>query len=135
MALKSLWLRDWVGLIVQNSCPLCQRSTSAIFCRDCEGQIHQCKVTTATAVARATVAKDPFILAWGQYRGTLKRAITALKYQNHPEVAQPLGEWLAHAWQLHLKNAQFTVIPIPMHASKRAFRGRGNCGLAFCQGC
>ncbi|HEY9615854.1 MAG TPA: ComF family protein, partial [Microcoleaceae cyanobacterium] len=57
--------------------------------------------------------------------GSLKRAIAALKYDNHPELARPLGHWLAQVWFTHATVAKpkLTVVPIPLHADKRQLRG------------
>lgn len=76
---------------------------------------------------------------WGFYGGILKRAIAALKYENHPQLAQPLGHWLGKAWldsPLSAQAKKMTVIPIPIHAQKLQQRGFNQAellGNSFCQ--
>lgn len=123
MGLGQNWLNNWLGFAVESLCPLCQRSTARVFCPDCELQVWECQVSSDPCQPQPTRAGKPLILAWGQYQGGLKRAIAALKYQNHPEIARPLGEWLAQTWQQSRQTARFTVVPIPMHVSKRKTRG------------
>jgi ComF family protein len=77
-------------------------------------------------------------IAWGEYSGALKRAIASLKYNNHPELARPLGQWLAQSWlsaQLPIKKSVI-VVPIPMHPDKIAQRGFNQAELiaqSFCE--
>jgi ComF family protein len=78
------------------------------------------------------------IIAWGEYGGVLKRAIASLKYENHPELARPLGQWLGQAWlnaKFPIKNSVI-VVPIPMHPDKIAQRGFNQAELiaqSFCE--
>jgi ComF family protein len=79
------------------------------------------------------------VFVWGTYGGTLKRAIATLKYNNHPQLARPMGQWLAQDW-LHSTVAtsaqKFTVIPIPLHSSKLQKRGYNQAQLIaqrFCE--
>jgi ComF family protein len=78
------------------------------------------------------------VVAWGEYGGALKRAIATLKYNNHPELARPLGLWLAASWQNAplTTHKAITVVPIPMHPEKVAQRGFNQAELiaqAFCE--
>jgi ComF family protein len=77
------------------------------------------------------------VFAWGAYGGMLKRAIALMKYENHPEIARPLGEWLGEAWMLNLPqiNCQPVVVPIPLHPHKLKQRGYNQALLiaeSFC---
>lgn len=72
----------------------------------------------------------------GAYGGTLKRAIAALKYENQPQVALPLGHWLAQAWlNSQFASTQLIVVPIPLYADKEKQRGYNQAALlaqSFC---
>ena len=80
---------------------------------------------------------DVSVIAWGAYGGAIKRAIAAMKYDNHPEIARPLGEWLGEAWlQNYGTEHSFAVVPIPMHPEKEKQRGFNQAALiakSFCQ--
>ncbi len=41
------------------------------------------------------------VFGWGSYGGSLKRAITVMKYENHPEIGRVLGNCLGVAWLLN----------------------------------
>ncbi len=75
-------------------------------------------------------------MAWGTYEGALKRAIAALKYDQHPELAVPLGQALGKCWQQSpLTQRSPLVVPIPMFIEKRRQRGYDQAELiakAFC---
>lgn len=78
------------------------------------------------------------MFAWGRYGGALKQAIAALKYNNHPQLARPLGHWLGQAWlSSPVSQAKsLTVIPIPMHPDKWQERGFNQAELiarSFCE--
>jgi ComF family protein len=68
----------------------------------------------------------------------LKRAIAALKYENRPQVARPLGQYLAEAWiaSSDVPQRSLIVVPIPMHPDKQKARGFNQAELlaeSFCQ--
>ncbi len=79
------------------------------------------------------------MFVWGSYGGILKRAIAALKYENQPQLARPLGHCLARAWlkstaAIEVKN--LTVVAIPLHLSKLQQRGYNQAELiaqSFCE--
>jgi predicted amidophosphoribosyltransferase len=83
------------------------------------------------------------VLVWGLYGGSLKQAIAAMKYENYPQLAAPLGRWLAQAWLNSLKNrrpkssrSKYAVVPIPMHPEKVKQRGFNQAELiakSFCE--
>ncbi len=141
-------LLSWQGLLnlfLESRCPLCQRSTRQVFCIDCERQLADCRLPQPVQRVEA----DWICCGWGQYGGALKRAIAALKYDNHPELGRPLGQRLGQTWrqlsatrqlgQLQLKQLQLgqvIVVPIPLHAAKQQKRGYNQAELlaeGFCQ--
>ena len=130
---KLVGLLDWV---MESSCALCDRPTATGWCLDCQRQVQQCQ-TKEHLLGKA----DP-VFAWGLYAGALKRSITALKYNNQPKLAHPLGKWLGEAWNSTIPAANspaaksLLVMPIPMHQDKQKQRGFNQAELiaeAFCE--
>jgi ComF family protein len=125
-------LKSWLDIFLESKCPLCERSTSGVICPTCQRQLQQCRLPHPYQQAALP------IMAWGEYGGALKRAIASLKYENHPQLARPLGQWLAQSWlsaKLPLKNS-IVVVPIPMHPDKVAQRGFNQAELiaqSFCE--
>ena len=117
---------------------MCGRSAEDVCCRDCYSSLKQC----ARKNSQQFISQDKLpLLVWGNYGGKLKRAIALLKYENHPELAQPLGQWLGETW---LKSSQFRkhnqtkalVVPIPLHPNKMEERGFNQAELiakSFCR--
>ncbi|UBF25344.1 hypothetical protein K9N68_27640 [Kovacikia minuta CCNUW1] len=87
-------LRGLLNLVVEGKCSLCGRSTAEEFCLDCQRQVQRCQLHHT----HEAELEQPSVFAWGHYSGGLKRAIAALKYENQPQLARPLGHWLAHTW-------------------------------------
>jgi ComF family protein len=77
------------------------------------------------------------VFAWGVYGGALKRAIAALKYENQPQLARPLGHWLAKSWlNSQLASKALIVVPIPLHPDRQKQRGYNQAALlaqSFCE--
>jgi ComF family protein len=128
-----LTLKNLLTVVFQSSCPLCQRSASQIPCPNCRQRLQQCRLGTTEIPAQDALP----VVGWGEYSGTLKRAIASLKYENHPELARPLGQWLAESWlKAPLSQKSVTVIPIPLHPNKAAQRGFNQAELiarSFCE--
>lgn len=107
-------------------CPLCQRWAAETFCPDCLRQLQVCR----------TKGDNNTVIAWGDYAGVLKRAITLLKYDGKAEIARPLGQWLAQSWLSQGLSRQYVVVPIPLHEKRRTQRGYNQADLiarSFCQ--
>ncbi len=130
------WSRTVKGLLnlfLKSNCPLCQRPTSKEFCEDCQRQLQRCQMSNPNQFWQGQLP----VFAWGGYGGAMKRAIAALKYENHPQLARPLGHWLAQAWLSSPVSPEIklTVVPIPMHPSKVSKRGYNQAELlaeSFC---
>ena len=130
------WLRSlsgWRDMVLASQCPLCQRSTSRELCQDCWTQVRRCQW-----VGCQTWHEPLPVFAWGQYKGALKRTIATLKYDNHRQLARPLGHWLAEAWitEPTTHPRTLTVVPIPLHPSKQQERGFNQAellGRSFCE--
>ena len=127
-----IW-KNLLNLFLQSNCPLCQRPASEEFCEYCNKQLQKCRLTTPNSRR----GNSPPVIAWGTYGGAIKRAISTMKYDNHPEIARPLGEWLGETWLQNYGNKRsFIVVPIPMHPEKQKKRGFNQAALiakSFCQ--
>lgn len=133
--------RKWTGLVksflnlfLKSNCPLCQRPAAGEFCGYCHKQLQGCQLADPGRFWDS----QQRVFVWGEYGGTLKRAIAALKYEGNPQLAKPLGGWLAESWlsfpELAIDN--LTVVPIPMHKSKVKERGFNQAELlaeSFCE--
>jgi ComF family protein len=130
MANISQWL---LNLFLQSSCPLCQRPAGELFCRYCEQQLQSYQIADYQEFWHGELP----MFTWGNYQGTVKQAIAALKYQNHPELARPLGAWLGMAWRQNPPiKGRCTIVPIPMHPDKQKQRGFNQAELlaqGFCR--
>jgi ComF family protein len=126
--------KSFLNLFLQSNCPLCQRPTEAELCPYCQRQLLSCQLNHPCQLWEGEIPA----FAWGSYRGALKRAIAALKYDNRPQLAQPLGRWLGEAWlksKIAAKTPKLTVVPIPLHATKLQKRGYNQAELlarSFC---
>jgi ComF family protein len=133
MQLSRSLFKNICNLFLQSSCPLCQRSTSKAICDTCERQLKQNQLGNPAEFWQG----QPALFAWGWYGGILKRTIAHLKYDPQPELARPLGQWLAQAWiESGVSRSPFTVVPIPLHADKQQQRGFNQAELlaqSFCQ--
>ncbi|MBD0339586.1 MAG: ComF family protein [Microcoleus sp. Co-bin12] len=133
--------RQWTGLVksflnlfLKSNCPLCQRPATGEFCPYCHKQLQRCQLTEPGRFWHS----EQRVFVWGEYGGALKRAIAALKYDGNPQLAKPLGGWLAEAWlsfpELAIDN--LTVVPIPLHQEKLKERGFNQAELlaeSFCE--
>lgn len=133
--------RKWTGLVksflnlfLKSNCPLCQRPAAGEFCPYCHKQLQRCQLTDPGRFWHS----EQRVFVWGEYGGALKRAIAALKYDGNPQLAKPLGGWLAEAWlsfpELAIEN--LTVVPIPLHQEKLKERGFNQAELlaeSFCE--
>ncbi|MEA5513544.1 ComF family protein [Nodularia sp. UHCC 0506] len=126
---------NFLNLFLQSHCPLCQRPTSGEFCPYCTKQLKNCQHKNPAALWQQPLP----VFGWGTYGGTVKRAIAMMKYENQPQIARPLGQWLGEAWllsNLSKCNPQPLVVPIPLHPHKQKTRGYNQAGLiaeSFCQ--
>lgn len=131
-------LKGLLNLFLKSDCPLCQRPANLELCDFCQRQLQKCQLPNCKELWQGELP----VFGWGAYGGILKRAIAALKYENQPQLARPLGQYLGKAWL----NAQVsfpgkvlqppTVVPIPLHAAKLKKRGFNQAELlaeSFCQ--
>ncbi|WP_414551259.1 ComF family protein [Anabaena sp. CCY 0017] len=127
---------NFLNLFLQSDCPLCQRPTPGEFCPYCIKQLQNCQHKNPAALWGQPIP----VFGWGMYGGIVKRAIAVMKYENQPQIARPLGQWLGEAWLLSKvsKSPQTPplVVPIPLHPQKQKTRGYNQAALiaeSFCQ--
>jgi ComF family protein len=126
----TIW-KPLLDFFLKPNCPLCDRPTPSTLCLYCDRQLQ------AEQIKDPLQNTTPFILAGGNYSGTLKRAIAQCKYHNHPQLGYYLGELLAKTWLANPPyNSQVIAIPIPLHPDKQRQRGFNQAELiakGFCQ--
>ncbi|APB34205.1 Putative amidophosphoribosyltransferase [Gloeomargarita lithophora Alchichica-D10] len=127
-------MRSLLATVFRPACPLCTRPAQGCFCIDCQRQILATRLPQPWQFWHG----DLPIAAWGRYRDTLKRVLGALKYNNRPELARPLGHHLGELWLTggHGLREMPLVVPIPVHPDKRLTRGYNQAELlaaSFCE--
>lgn len=127
-------LSQGLNFVLENRCPLCQRSTAKALCPDCQNQLNRERLGNPQQFWQAPLP----VFAWGSYGGHLKRMIALLKYENHPQLARPLGHWLGQAWLAAdlAPSHSLVVVPVPLHHDKLRQRGFNQAELiarAFCE--
>lgn len=124
-----------LALFLKSNCPLCDRPAQGEVCEYCQRQLLRCKLSTPSKFWQGQLP----VFVWGTYSGVLKRAIAALKYENRPQLARPLGHWLGEAWlksPAASRGKKLTVVPIPLHPTKLQKRGYNQAQLlaqSFCE--
>lgn len=128
-----LLLKEFLSLFLRSPCLLCQRASLTDFCPTCDRQLQQSQLENPARFWQGS----PAVFAWGTYQSSLKRAIVHLKYDNQPQIARPLGQWLAQSWlNANLHSSKLVVVPIPLHPAKQQQRGYNQAELiarSFCE--
>lgn len=75
---------------------------------------------TAGACPRCLRRPPAFGTAWAAYayEGAVSRALQRFKYEDHPELAQPLGALLAQRAHAFLAAHPGALVPLPLHAAR-----------------
>jgi ComF family protein len=75
---------------------------------------------TAGACPRCLRRPPAFGRAWAAfaYEGAVTRAMQRFKYEDHPELARPLGELLARRAAEFLASAPGALVPLPLHDAR-----------------
>lgn len=127
-------LKNLLKLFLQNNCPICERSTPHQICQYCNKQLQSSHLQNPKVLWKAPLP----VFAWGNYGGTLKRAIAVMKYENHPEIGRLLGQYLGETWLLNSisPHQQPVIVPIPLHPKKLKTRGFNQAEIiaqGFCE--
>jgi ComF family protein len=123
-----------LDILYPPACVACARvlpGPGAYFCGDCAREVED---NTSSACARCAEPGDyddgpcvrcrrrppPFTRAFAPFihEGPVARAIHQLKYEDHPELVQPLGELLAGRARDFLDSAPRTLCAIPLHRKR-----------------
>jgi len=124
-----------LSLFLKSNCPLCARPADVELCQYCQRQLKRSQLNQPSYLWQGNLP----VFVWGDYGGVLKQAIAALKYENQPQLARPMGHWLGEAWlkspaAKHTK--KLTAVPIPLHSTKLQQRGFNQAELiaqSFCE--
>jgi competence protein ComFC len=113
-------------LIFPPSCAGCGRVDNA-WCSRCDTQLHNIEIEPLQQTL-PTAYRDLQVVSTGWHTELLQTSIQALKYENLPILAQPLGIRLASLlseldWHVDL------IIPVPMHAARLRSRGYNQAAL------
>ncbi len=130
-------LRGLLELLYPPACLACARvlPAHAFFCETCDTAVERVPPTCCRTCAepgafpsaqcpRCHFQPPPFARAWAPFahEGPVARVIHRFKYEDHPELAQPLGELIAHEARSFLRRAPALLVALPLHA--RRFRER-----------
>ncbi|MGM3306939.1 ComF family protein [Anabaena sp. WFMT] len=126
--------KSLLNLFLQAHCPLCQRSTQTELCQYCTKQLQSCHLKNPHYLWQQPLP----VFSLGSYGGALKRAIALIKYDNQPQIARLLGNYLGEAWLLHTPSAnpKPVIVPIPLHPKRLKERGYNQAAIiaqGFCQ--
>lgn len=123
-------------------CPTCAQSAEPVgdsICARC-GQPQPTPTICCPNCYRQTESSLQIARAATLYRGVIRQSIVALKYGAQPEIALALAPYLVATFaQAPWSTLQATidaVVPVPLHAERRAARGYNQAELlarAFCQ--
>ncbi|MDJ0697580.1 MAG: ComF family protein [Mastigocoleus sp. MO_167.B18] len=128
------YFKALLNSFLESNCPLCERPSSNLLCKYCTKQLDKCTIPQPSSLWQKPLP----VFAWGKYGGALKRAIAAMKYDNHPEIAILLGQLLGESWLLHTPSPEHKpiLVPIPLHPHKQKQRGFNQAALiakGFCE--
>lgn len=115
VSMARLW-NDGLDLVFPPRCANCGR-VDATWCEACA----QALIAQPLDIRHSQVQPLTGIVSTGIHEGLLRAAIHVLKYENLPQLAQPLGARLATAirdqgWPVDV------VVPVPLHFSRLALR-------------
>lgn len=129
-----LALQEGLRWLCESPCLQCDAAEGDPLCSECLANLcslprRHCPRCLGTLPAQGncplcTREMPPFeaVVALGTYTGGLRQAIKAMKYRGRADIGLKLGDPLAAKlapWQ----DEEWLVVPIPIHAERRADRG------------
>jgi ComF family protein len=106
-----------VDLLFPPRCAGCGR-VDAFWCTSCQEELDQIPIQLFSK------SIDPLqnVVATAVHQGKIQVAIHGLKYENTPQLAQPLGKRLSDCL-LRLNWTIDIIVPVPLHTKRLAERG------------
>ncbi len=123
-------VRGLLDVLYPPACLACARVLPAAspFCETCDTAVERLPPAVCRTCAepgtfptglcpRCRAEPPPFARAWAPFahEGPVARAIHRFKYEDHPELAAPLGELLADEARDFLSRAPARVLALPLH--------------------
>jgi ComF family protein len=140
----SLW-GDVLDAVFPERCVACDTVLSqpkTFFCAECTpevealpsiacGRCHEPGAHAEGLCPRCSRHLPKFSVAYAplEHDGAVARAIQRFKYENHPELARPLGGLLVQTCEAFLAQAPGALVPLPLHASRYRERGYDQTAL------
>ncbi len=117
-----LWRDRLLSTLYTSGCGVCRVPEAGPLCPECRRGLWR---ETRRAVGEEAPVPGSPIRGWslGLYRGRLRRAIRALKFEGGLELAHVLGHRLSEAVPDELLPPGATIVPVPMHPLRRRERG------------
>lgn len=106
---------NFLDFIFPKKCLECSK-TGKYICEECLKKIE-------TAGRKKVADLNGLISAW-KYRGVIRKAIIATKYNFAYDVASELAVYFSRqlrTWEVIFKNS--VLVPIPLHSSRKRYRG------------
>ncbi len=115
-----------IDLVFPAACAGCGR-IDRVWCARCDSQLHHSPVLHLLRELQNAEQVMP-VVSTGWHTGLLQTAVHALKYENLPQLAHPLGERLAAALA-NLDWPMDVVMPVPLHLERLRSRGYNQAAL------
>jgi ComF family protein len=130
---RSSLLHGLLELLYPPACLACARvlPAHAFFCETCDTALERVPPACCRTCAepgtfpsgecpRCHNHPPPFTRAWAPFahEGPVSRTIHRFKYEDHPELAQPLAELLAHEASSFLRGAPALLVALPLHTRR-----------------
>ena len=109
-----------LDLLGPRACAACDTPGRQPFCPDCESRIVSAPLLRIHGVD---------VLGAASYTRSVSRAVCRLKYENRPDLAVPLGAFLAARLPQPRLSPDCLLVPVPLHPRRLAERGYNQAAL------
>jgi ComF family protein len=141
LAILKRAIEIFLNLLFPSKCLLCHRLYPSLICPDCLSQIKPFSGKTCSLCGvplqgksnlcfQCTINPPLFQKAifYGLYEGKLEEAILRFKFQDHPDLAEPLGKLMIQKW-LQSGNNVDLVTSVPLSSKRLRIRGYNQAEL------